>query len=55
MKPVFLDRDGVISIFTPDDYIKKWSEFEFLPTAFEGLKNLQKMDLILLLFQIRQG
>jgi len=40
MKPVFLDRDGVISIFTPNDYIKNWQEFKFLPAAFEGLKKL---------------
>lgn len=40
MKTVFLDRDGVISIFTPDDYIKSWDEFRFLPRAFAGLKQL---------------
>jgi len=40
MKIVFLDRDGVISIFTPDDYIKKWKEFEFIPEGIEGLKIL---------------
>ena len=40
MKTVFLDRDGVISIFTPDDYIKNWEEFEFIPEGVEGLKIL---------------
>ncbi len=40
MKIAFLDRDGVISIFTPDDYIKNWNEFQFLPCAIEGLKIL---------------
>jgi histidinol phosphatase-like enzyme len=40
MKIVFLDRDGVISIFTPNDYIKKWEEFEFIPEGIEGLKIL---------------
>ena len=40
MKIIFLDRDGVISKFTPDDYVKKWEEFEFLPGAIEGLKIL---------------
>ncbi len=40
MKLAFLDRDGVISIFTPDDYIKKWEEFQFLPGSIEGLKLL---------------
>jgi histidinol-phosphate phosphatase family protein len=37
---VFLDRDGVISIFTPNDYIKNWKEFEFIPGAIEGLKKI---------------
>ncbi len=40
MKTVFLDRDGVISIFTPNDWIKNWGEFRFLPGAIEGLKKL---------------
>jgi len=40
MKPVFLDRDGVISIFTPNDYLKKWDEFQFLPGAITGLQKL---------------
>lgn len=40
MKIAFLDRDGVISIFTPDDYIKNWNEFQFLQGAIEGLKML---------------
>ncbi|MCM8786344.1 MAG: HAD family hydrolase [Candidatus Omnitrophica bacterium] len=40
MKLIFLDRDGVISIFTPDDYIKKWEEFKFIPKGIDGLKIL---------------
>jgi D,D-heptose 1,7-bisphosphate phosphatase len=40
MKTIFLDRDGVISVFTPNDWIKSWSEFRFLPGALEGLKKL---------------
>ncbi|HNS33499.1 MAG TPA: HAD family hydrolase [bacterium] len=38
MKTIFLDRDGVISVFTPNDWIKRWEEFEFLPGAVEGLR-----------------
>lgn len=26
---LFLDRDGVINILKPNDYVKNWSEFEF--------------------------
>lgn len=40
MKTVFLDRDGVISVFTPNDWIKTWEEFKFIPGAIEGLKAL---------------
>jgi D-glycero-D-manno-heptose 1,7-bisphosphate phosphatase len=36
---VFLDRDGVINRDSPD-YIKSWSEFEFLPGSLEALKHL---------------
>ncbi len=40
-KVVFLDRDGVINKKPPeDDYVKNWSEFEFLPGAIEALKLL---------------
>jgi D-glycero-D-manno-heptose 1,7-bisphosphate phosphatase len=42
MKPVFLDRDGVVSLFTPDDYIKNWGEFSFIPGAIEGLARLRR-------------
>lgn len=38
-KVVFLDRDGVINRDSPD-YIKSWSEFEFLPGALKALKHL---------------
>lgn len=37
---VFLDRDGVINHDSPD-YIKSWSEFEFLPGSLEALKQLK--------------
>jgi D-glycero-D-manno-heptose 1,7-bisphosphate phosphatase len=38
-KVIFLDRDGVINRDSPD-YIKNWSEFEFLPGAVKALKRL---------------
>ena len=28
---LFLDRDGVINRLRPDDYVKNWDEFEFMP------------------------
>ena len=39
LKVVFLDRDGVINRDSPD-YIKNWSEFEFLPGSLRALKKL---------------
>jgi len=38
-KVVFLDRDGVINRDSPD-YIKSWSEFEFLPGSISAIKHL---------------
>ena len=35
---LMLDRDGVINRLRPNDYVKKWEEFEFLPGIFEALK-----------------
>ncbi len=39
MRFVFLDRDGVINK-DRSDYIKSWTEFEFLPRSLEALKLL---------------
>jgi D-glycero-alpha-D-manno-heptose 1-phosphate guanylyltransferase len=34
---LFLDRDGVINRLRPHDYVKTWSEFEFMPGILEAL------------------
>lgn len=34
---LLLDRDGVINRLRPNDYVKCWSEFEFLPNVLETL------------------
>lgn len=34
---LLLDRDGVINRLRPGDYVKSWSEFEFLPGAVEAI------------------
>lgn len=34
---LFLDRDGVINQRRPDDYIKSWEEFIFLPGVLDAL------------------
>lgn len=34
---LLLDRDGVINRLRPNDYVKCWTEFEFLPDVLETL------------------
>ena len=45
---VFLDRDGVINQDSPD-YIKRWSEFHFLPGSLEALARLTRNGFQLIL------
>lgn len=40
---LFLDRDGVINYKIANDYIKKWSQFKFLPDALKAIKGLSKI------------
>ena len=40
---VFLDRDGVINK-NRADYVKSWSEVEFLPAVFDALRRLAETD-----------
>jgi histidinol-phosphate phosphatase family protein len=40
---VFVDRDGVLNRSRPD-HVKSWDEFEFMPGALEGLAELRRMD-----------
>ena len=37
---LFLDRDGVINERTPDDYIKRWQDFVFMPNSLEAIEKL---------------
>lgn len=37
VETILLDRDGVINKLRPDDYVKTWSEFEFIPDIFPFL------------------
>ena len=39
---LFLDRDGVINRHRPDDYVKRWEEFEFLPGVLDALAKWSK-------------
>ncbi len=37
---LFLDRDGVINLHYPNDYVKTWDEFFFLEGALDAIKIL---------------
>jgi histidinol-phosphate phosphatase family protein len=41
---VFLDRDGVINENKPNNYVKSWDEFAFIPGAKEALRRLAETD-----------
>lgn len=44
-KIILLDRDGVINKKPPKaEYVKNWSEFEFLPGAIDALKLLSRKE-----------
>ncbi len=40
---LFLDRDGVINVRFPGDYVKHVGEFEFLPGAIEAIAKFSKI------------
>lgn len=40
---LFLDRDGVINVRFPDDYVKRVSEFEFIPGVKEAIAEFTKL------------
>jgi len=55
-KIIFLDRDGVINRRPPQaDYVKKWSEFSFLPQALPALALLNKNGYELYLISNQPG
>lgn len=39
---LLLDRDGVINKLRPNDYVKCWDEFEFLPDILKALAKWNK-------------
>ena len=39
---LLLDRDGVINRLRPNDYVKCWDEFEFLPNVLDALSKWNK-------------
>lgn len=40
---LFLDRDGVINHKIENDYVRKWSQFKFLPGVLKAIKGFSKI------------
>lgn len=49
----FLDRDGVINV--DSGYVGRWEDFEYLPEAIEGLKQLQNAGFMLFVVTNQSG
>jgi histidinol-phosphate phosphatase family protein len=55
-RAVFLDRDGVVNRKPPEgDYIKRWSEFEFLPNVKAAIKKLNKEGFLIIVASNQRG
>ena len=52
---LFLDRDGVINLHYPYDYVKKWEEFFFLEGSLEAIQMLSKKFKRIILVTNQQG
>ena len=52
---LFLDRDGVINLHYPNDYVKKWDEFYFLEGVLDGIKNLSEIFRRIIVITNQQG
>lgn len=57
MRPaVFLDRDGVINRSPPPgEYVRDWSEFEFLPSIFDWVRLFHAFDLPIIVVTNQRG
>jgi len=52
---LFLDRDGVINKHLPDDYVKNWNEFVFLPGVLDALCLLAKLNVPIFVVTNQRG
>ena len=52
---LFLDRDGVINLHYPNDYVKSWDEFYFLEGTLDALTQLAKVFRRILIVTNQQG
>lgn len=54
-KTLFLDRDGVLNRRIVGDYVRRWSQFEWLPGVLEGLSLLRPHFDCMLVVTNQQG
>ncbi len=52
---LFLDRDGVINLHYPNDYVKDWEEFVFLDGVLAALKDLSGLFRRIVIVTNQQG
>ena len=52
---LFLDRDGVINLHYPNDYVKSWDEFYFLEGALDAFTTLGKIFRRIIVVTNQQG
>lgn len=52
---LFLDRDGVINVLLPGDYVKNWDEFVFKKDVFEGLRSVNDFFGKMIIITNQQG
>jgi D-glycero-D-manno-heptose 1,7-bisphosphate phosphatase len=52
---VFFDRDGVVNRRRIDDYVKEWTEFEFLPEVFSVLPRVHDAGYLAVLVTNQRG
>jgi D-glycero-D-manno-heptose 1,7-bisphosphate phosphatase len=54
-RAIFFDRDGIVNRRRIDDYVKEWSEFEFLPEIFAVLPRVRKAGYLAILVTNQRG
>lgn len=54
-RAVFFDRDGVVNKRLVDDYVKSWSEFEFLPEVFPLLAQVKAWGYLAIVVSNQRG
>jgi D-glycero-D-manno-heptose 1,7-bisphosphate phosphatase len=55
MRPaIFIDRDGVIC-YNRADYVKRWAEFAFLPSALDALARVAKSEYAVVVITNQSG